>query len=454
MSKKFTSIVSALTALNLAAICHAVPAGDSEKSVKAAPNSPATASKAANHPFEAFTGKVNGNKVRMRTQPDLDGKIIKELNKGDLLIIVGENNGYYAVKPPKGTKAYVFRSYVLDNVIEVGKVNVRLEPGLEGQVIGYLKAGDRVEGTISTINNKWLEIDPPSTAKFYVAKEYIQSVGSPAVFESIQRRKNEADDILNNAYSLSQTELRKPFDQINLEQIYQQFNKIIKDYQDFPEQVAKAKEGMDIVQKTYLQKQIAYLESKTQQTEESLQAKQASINAEIEGYQKKLAELEEQLKKERSASNSSDATTEAAEPAKVIPEPESSTPPASISAPPKTTKEQTADAVTPQMAYWVPIEDGYYKNWLRNHPPGSLDDFYKAEQIKSVTLQGTIEPFSHTIKNRPGDFVLKVNNLPVAYLYSTRLNLNTMLGRPVKVIALPRPNNHFAYPAYFVLTVE
>jgi hypothetical protein len=460
MSKKVISILSAFTALSLVAVCHAAPTGENEKSSptktgpKPPPNTnPNNPSKTApaSRPFEAFTGKVNGSKVRLRTQPDLDGKVLKELNKGDLLIIVGENNGYYAVKPPKGTKAYVFRSYVLDNVVEVARVNVRLEPSLEGPVIGYLKAGDRVEGTISSANNKWLEIEPPSTAKFYVAKEYVQSMGSPEVFESTQRRKNEADDLLNNAYTLSQSELRKPFNQINLEGIYQQFNKIIKDYPDFPEQVAKAKEAMDIVQKTYLQKQIAFLESKTQQTEESLQAKQASINAEIEGYQKKLADLEDQLKKEREASSSLLATVETSQPSKSEP-----SVPVNPSAdqPKPSNKDKAVEGPTPQMSYWVPIEDDFYKKWLRSNPPGSRDDFYKAEQYKSVTLTGVIEPFSHTMKNRPGDYVLKVNHLPVAYLYSTRIDLNQHLGRTVKVVAIPRANNHFAYPAYFVLSVE
>jgi hypothetical protein len=45
-------------------------------------------------------------------------------------------------------------------------------------------------------------------------------------------------------------------------------------------------------------------------------------------------------------------------------------------------------------------------------------------------------------------------NIPVAYLYSTQVNLNTLLGKQVNLQVSPRYNNNFAFPAYFVLGVE
>jgi uncharacterized protein YgiM (DUF1202 family) len=451
MLKKSSSLLCAFTTLSLSTACFS----DDVKSGNADPkNPPNQSAKADSTQIEPFTGKIIGNKVRMRTQPDLDGKVVKELSKGDLLIITGENNGYYAIQPPKGTKGYVFRSYILDNVVEGSRVNVRLEPSLDAPVMGQLKGGERVNGVISKANAKWLEIDSPPSARFYVAKEYVQSVGTVAVFETIQKRKHDADELLDRAYAVSQNELRKPFDQIQLEQIYQPFNKLLKDYQDFPEIISKANEGMDLVQKTYLQKQIAFLESKTQQTEDSLKTKQASINSEIEGYQKKLAELEEQLKKEREASGSLAAATEKANAAQS----QKASAPSPLELPPvdhvRPSDAPSKPAVTPQMQYWVSIENGLYQKWLRSHPPASIDEFYKNEQLNSTSLKGTIAPFSQSIKNRPGDFILKVNNLPVAYLYSTRVNLQDLVGKQVRVTAVSRPNNNFAYPAYFVLSAE
>jgi hypothetical protein len=41
--------------------------------------------------------------------------------------------------------------------------------------------------------------------------------------------------------------------------------------------------------------------------------------------------------------------------------------------------------------------------------------------------------------------------LPIAYLYSTQVDLQGKVGQAVTLQAAPRPNHHFAFPAYFVL---
>jgi hypothetical protein len=50
-----------------------------------APVAPKTQPRVAAHkaetPFSPFTGKIKGRKVRLRLRPDLDSRIIKELNK-------------------------------------------------------------------------------------------------------------------------------------------------------------------------------------------------------------------------------------------------------------------------------------------------------------------------------------------------------------------------------------
>ena len=68
--------------------------------------------------FEPFTGKIKKQKVRMRLQPLYDGQILKEMNSGDMVIVVGESDDFFAVQPPAEFKGYVYRTYVLDNVIE------------------------------------------------------------------------------------------------------------------------------------------------------------------------------------------------------------------------------------------------------------------------------------------------------------------------------------------------
>ncbi|MGZ3733102.1 MAG: SH3 domain-containing protein, partial [Parachlamydiaceae bacterium] len=103
--------------------------------------------------IEPFTGKITRNKVRMRLQPSLDALILRELSKDDLLSVVGESNEFYAILPPKDTKAYIFRTYVLDDIVEGSRVNVRLEPAIEAPVIAQLNSGDKVEGIISPLSS-------------------------------------------------------------------------------------------------------------------------------------------------------------------------------------------------------------------------------------------------------------------------------------------------------------
>src|SRR5271168_5087155 len=89
----------------------------------AAPQAPAAkqATIKKGESFKPFTGKVLANKVRVRVKPDYDSHIFRQIGKNDLLLIVGEEGDFYAVQPPKDTKAYVFRSYILDNVVEANR---------------------------------------------------------------------------------------------------------------------------------------------------------------------------------------------------------------------------------------------------------------------------------------------------------------------------------------------
>lgn len=365
-----------------------------------------------------FTGKITGNRVRLRANADLDSKIIKEFSKDDLVLVTGEKNGFYAVEPVKGTKGYLFRSYVLDNVVEASKVNVRLEPSTEASIVTQLETGTHVDGTISKLNSKWLEIDLPKEARFYVAKEYVESVGRPELFETIQKRKVEVTQALSDACALSQTEMRKPFEQINIELIKSNFNHIVENYSDFKEQQAKAKEFSNLIQETYLQNKIAYLESKNKETSQE--------------YEKRLASLECKLQKEQIQPVGSELKQEDA----VLP------------------SQATLAQNTLPCNVWESVEDRLFTAWARANNGQNKKEFYQAQLPSAVVLKGVIERYNVMVQNRPGDFVLKVNGMPVAFIYSTCIDLNERVGKEVTVSGLRRPNNHFAYPAYYAISMQ
>lgn len=341
--------------------------------------------------FSAFTGKVKGEKVRMRLQPDLEGQIVRELHKNDLISIVGDEGHFWAVQPPEDVKAYVFRSFVLDNVVEGNRVNVRLQPDLEAPIIGHLNAGDRIKGSVCESNKKWLEIAPPTQAKFFIAKEFVEYAGGPDLKAQADKRKATVKQLMDSASLLSKAELQKPFNEIDFERVKHSFQIISQDYTDFSEYAEQAKEALAQAQEAYLQKRISYLESN-------------SSLAKAPTEQKTIAE---------SLLSSSD-----------------------------------------RMKMWEPIEEALHNAWARAHEEKTMEDYYEQQKLASVHLSGILEAFASPVKNKPGDYVLKDKNIPVAYLYSTKLDLHDFVGKKVSIVGSPRSNNNFAFPAYYVLDVE
>ncbi len=344
-------------------------------------------------PFSPFTGKVKGKKVRLRANADLESRVVKELNKNDLIVVCGEKGDFYAVEPPSGIKAYVFRSFVLDGVVEGNRVNVRLEPSLDAPIIGHLSSGDRIKGVISSLNNKWYEISPPSGTRFYVAKEFINSIGGPEVKTHLDKRRSAAEQLLDAATLLTQAEMKKSYREMDVERIKHNYQAVINDYTDFPELVDKAKEAFNGLQEEYTQRKIAYLEEKSEGKASTDEVKSSSI-------------------------------------VEMVLNP------------------------TDRMKMWEPVEESLYLGWASRNEDRSMDEFYDEQKQSAETISGIVEAYSAPVKRKPGDFILKDKDLPLAYIYSTHINLQDYVGKKVTLRVAPRANNNFAFKAWFVLSVE
>ncbi|MFA6502564.1 MAG: hypothetical protein WCT85_07225, partial [Parachlamydiales bacterium] len=221
------------------------------------------------------------------------------------------------------------------------------------------------------------------------------------------KRKNEVDNLVNSAYFITQAECKKPYDEMNPSEAINQFDLIIKEYGDFPQHVQQAKDGLALLQDNYLQKKIAYLEAK------------ANIsNIEKKEYLEAL-EKSKKAENENILSNSNDNKN-----------------------------------LTDKMKFWEPVESSLFTTWTTFHPEKKQNDFYKEQEINAVTIAGIIEGYSQSIKNKPGDFIVVTDDNTKAYLYSTKVDLNQFVGKKVAIKASPRPNNNFAFPAYFVNSLE
>jgi hypothetical protein len=108
------------------------------------------------------------------------------------------------------------------------------------------------------------------------------------------------------------------------------------------------------------------------------------------------------------------------------------------------------------MAAWIPVEQSIYETWASENDHRTQDEFYHEQSHSSVALRGIIEPYNRVIKNKPGDYILvnQSNHLPIAYLYSTQINLQDRVGHEVTIHGLKRDDHNFAFPAYFDLGIE
>ncbi|MGB7978088.1 MAG: SH3 domain-containing protein [Chlamydiales bacterium] len=381
----------------------------------AAPAEPKTHSVPAKkvESFKPFTGKLVANKVRIRAKPDLESPIIRQMGKNDLLLIIAEEGDFYAVEPLKDTKAYVFRSYILDDVVEANRVNVRLEPHVDAPIIAQLQAGDKVHGAVCSMNHKWLEIAPPKGTKFYVAKEFVAHAGGPEYLANMEKRKTQVEELLTSAYLNAETECKKDYEEMAPQHATDQFQTILRNFADFPEATQQAKEGLALLKETYLNKKIEYLESKAELTstvKEELIAKHKAESSEL--FTNGTVKIDPSLWNKRNQ------------------------------------KQEN-------FGFWDTLEESLFLSWTAFHSGKTFDDYYTEQKANASVLTGTIEKYTVDVRNRPGDYILRgAEDAPVAYLYSTQVDLESFTGKTVTLLAAPRPNNHFAFPAYFVFSVE
>lgn len=343
--------------------------------------------------FKPFTGKVKGKKVRLRTQPDLDSSIAKELLRGDYISVVDEADDFWAIEAPSDLKAYVFRSFVLDNIVEGNRVNVRLHPTTEAPVISHLNSGDFIEGSICPSNHKWLEIKVPSTSRFYIAKNYVENVGGPEVKQEHETRLALVKQQLELAEYFAESEMKKEYNEIDFDRMNNNFLVVIQEYSDFSHFVEKAKDNLAGLQEKFIDKRISYMENKAAQEEAA-----ASL---------------------------------ALEAAKIEP-----------------------SSPTDKMRLWEPVEEALFLSWANIHEARDVQDYHLEQKIAAHQLTGILEPYSAPVKCKPGDYIIRQDDLPIGYVYSTVVNLQNLVGKKVSLIGSPRPNNNFAFPAYFVLGVE
>lgn len=338
--------------------------------------------------FKAFTGKVKGKKVRLRASPDMESTIIRELSQGELISIVEDKGDFWGVQPTQESKAYIFRSFVLDNTVEGSRVNVRLKPSTDAPIIAHLSTGDKIEGSVCTSNSKWMEIKAPESARFYVAKEYVENVGGPDMKAQYEKRLTHGRQMLDATLNFARSEMKKSYDRIEHEKIVSTLKSLAEEFNDITEISHHANSELHQLQEALLQKRINYLEDKARGIE------------------------------------------------------------------PHDEVAKQHDSMTDKMKMWEPIEEALYLSWSCVNEDKNIEQFYEEQRMDAVAVTGYVEAYDSQARSKPGDYLLKDGSAIKGCLYSTKVDLQKYVGKKVTVYGIERPNNNYAFPAYYVVEAE
>lgn len=352
----------------------------------------------------SYTGQVQNNKVRLRLSPSLSSEVLEEVNKGELLAVVGEVDDFLEVEPPEEFACYVYASYIEEGKSIASNVNVRLYPAIDAPVLAQLNEGDLVTVIPDTAHRGWIKVAPPKKVKFYVAREFVKEVGGKHYIETQRQRTKEVQALLDKAEKTHDSEFTKPFMQIVLHKVLDPLKEIVNDYKDFPDQMNRAVVLLHKYRQDYLQLKVQFLENQQQ-----------SAAVLVEPFNHSLIPQKEEA------------------PAQV----------------------DVVQSFIPK-SHFKDQEEEIYLRWSVENPGLNRESYKNSELKKAIELQGVLEPFPRHVKNQPGDYILvhPINKLPIAYVYSTMVPLKEWEGQEVTVVVTKRPHNHFPFPAYHVWNIK
>lgn len=185
------------------------------------------------HPYP-YTAEVIAHDVNVRAGSHLNYEIITPLNKGELVLVVGDRRDWKKIKMPEGTLCWISKKYVEDNVVVGNRVNIRSGSGLKFNVLCQLNRDHIVNVKKISGDGEWLGIEPPENAYAWIKRDFIKYKGRPEIYEAYIEKKQNCRRLFAQAEHYKDECLKKKED-IPFDMIIYQYEEIIKKYPDFPE---------------------------------------------------------------------------------------------------------------------------------------------------------------------------------------------------------------------------
>ena len=126
--------------------------------------------------FESYKARVTANVLNIRVRPATRYEVLGKLLQGDVVQVVGEENGWCEILAPAYSDAWMAARYVASDGTVLGdRVRVRAGPGLAFTPYGRLKEGDQVE-LKGDPRHGWQPIQAPEGVTAWVSKDFLNRI--------------------------------------------------------------------------------------------------------------------------------------------------------------------------------------------------------------------------------------------------------------------------------------
>ncbi len=121
--------------------------------------------------------RVTGDRVSLRSNPDLNSELLDRAMKGEELLFLGKTNGWLAVQAPENLDFWVSGQYVQNGTVQPTKLNIRSGPSPNYSVVCVVKQGDTL--ALRGEFNEWLKIAPPAGSRVWISADYAELIQPP-----------------------------------------------------------------------------------------------------------------------------------------------------------------------------------------------------------------------------------------------------------------------------------
>jgi len=160
-------------------------AQETPKSPPAAPP-PAAQPPAAEAPAdEAWVGEVTGNDVNVRAGAGEDYRVLKRIDKGHKLVVLGHEGEFLKVRDPSTFEAFVAKTFLKvvapgEGEVTGDRVNLRPTASMKLYPVAVLEKGSKLQ--VVAEDGEWVRVIAPSEVPVWVHQQFVKRIGTEAEF--------------------------------------------------------------------------------------------------------------------------------------------------------------------------------------------------------------------------------------------------------------------------------